>query len=111
MVPKRRRACEQNIISEAVHGGGIQGTNNRVWWFPRVPPRSPHLNPMNFFLCGCLKQQVYATPPLILQDLQRRIRDVCADVTSAMPHRVQREVQTRVQMTERNLNIENKGIL
>ncbi|GBO09066.1 hypothetical protein AVEN_118104-1 [Araneus ventricosus] len=29
-------APAQNIISEAVPGGGIRGTNNRVWWFPRV---------------------------------------------------------------------------
>ncbi|GBM80539.1 hypothetical protein AVEN_12469-1 [Araneus ventricosus] len=29
-------ACAQNIISEAVPSGGIRGTNNRVWWFPRV---------------------------------------------------------------------------
>ncbi|GBN90535.1 hypothetical protein AVEN_54329-1 [Araneus ventricosus] len=35
-VPTRRCACAQNIISEAVPGGGIRGRNNRVWWFPRV---------------------------------------------------------------------------
>ncbi|GBN92349.1 hypothetical protein AVEN_109728-1 [Araneus ventricosus] len=29
MVPTRRCACAQNIISEAVPGGGIRGTNNR----------------------------------------------------------------------------------
>ncbi|GFX53527.1 uncharacterized protein TNCV_4653131 [Trichonephila clavipes] len=27
------------------------------------PKRLPNLTPLDFFLCGCLKQQVYATPP------------------------------------------------
>ncbi|GBN08675.1 hypothetical protein AVEN_229164-1 [Araneus ventricosus] len=66
--------------------------------FQEWPPRSPNLTPMDFFLWGYLKQQVYATPPPTLQDLQRRITDACANVTPAMLHRVQREVQARVQM-------------
>ncbi|GBM30389.1 hypothetical protein AVEN_220987-1 [Araneus ventricosus] len=58
--------------------------------FQEWPPRSPDLTPMDFFLCGYLKQLLYATPPPTLQDLQRRIRDACANVTPAMLHRVQR---------------------
>ncbi|GBM50075.1 hypothetical protein AVEN_138853-1 [Araneus ventricosus] len=63
-----------------------------------VTSRSPDLTPMDFFLRGYLKLQVYATSPPTLQDLQRRITDACANVTPAMLHRVQREVQARVQM-------------
>ncbi|GBN02110.1 hypothetical protein AVEN_9677-1 [Araneus ventricosus] len=63
-----------------------------------VTSRSPDLIPMVFFLWGYLKQQVYATPTPTLQDLQQRITDACANVTPAMLHRVQREVQARVQM-------------
>ncbi|GBM69886.1 hypothetical protein AVEN_154519-1 [Araneus ventricosus] len=66
--------------------------------FQEWPPRSPDLIPMDFFLWGCKKQQMYATPPPALKDLQRRITDAGANVTSAMLHRVQREVQARVQM-------------
>ncbi|GBN36562.1 hypothetical protein AVEN_122748-1 [Araneus ventricosus] len=66
--------------------------------FQEWPPRLPDLTPMHFFLWGYLKQQVYATPLPTLQDLQRRITDACANVAPAMPHRVQHEVQTRVQM-------------
>ncbi|GBL80916.1 hypothetical protein AVEN_26325-1 [Araneus ventricosus] len=62
------------------------------------PPHSPDLTPMDFFLWGYLKQQVYATPPPTLQDLQRRITNACASVTPAILHRVQRQVQARVQM-------------
>ncbi|GBN34663.1 hypothetical protein AVEN_176139-1 [Araneus ventricosus] len=66
--------------------------------FQEWPPRSPDLTLMDIFLWGYLKQQVYATPPPTLQDLQRRIKDACANMTPAMLHRVQREVQARVQM-------------
>ncbi|GBM41573.1 hypothetical protein AVEN_215736-1 [Araneus ventricosus] len=48
-----------------------------------------------------------------LQDLQRRITDACANVTPAMLHRVQREVQEKVQKCivadGEKFNIENKG--
>ncbi|GBN63326.1 hypothetical protein AVEN_258090-1 [Araneus ventricosus] len=66
--------------------------------FQEWPPRSPDLAPMDFFLWGYLQQQVYTTPPPTLQDLQRRITHACANVTPAMLHRVQREVQAKVQM-------------
>ncbi|GBM82758.1 hypothetical protein AVEN_272315-1 [Araneus ventricosus] len=65
--------------------------------FQEWPPYSPDLTPMDFFLWRYLKQQAYATPPPTLQGLQRRITDVCAYVTPSMLHRVQREVQARVQ--------------
>ncbi|GBN74972.1 hypothetical protein AVEN_211042-1 [Araneus ventricosus] len=63
--------------------------------FQEWPPSSPDLTPMDVFLWGYLKQQVYETPPPSLQDFQRRITDACANVTSAMLHRVQR---ARIQM-------------
>ncbi|GBO39858.1 hypothetical protein AVEN_245212-1 [Araneus ventricosus] len=72
------------------------GVANGYSGFQEWPPRSPDLTPMDFFLWGYLKQQVYATPPPTLQDLQRRITDACANVAPAMPHHVQREVQARV---------------
>ncbi|GBL75143.1 hypothetical protein AVEN_194397-1 [Araneus ventricosus] len=62
------------------------------------PPRSPDLNPLDFFLWGYIKQRVYATPPPKLQELRNRITDACASVSPAMLHNVQREVQSRVQM-------------
>ncbi|GBN78175.1 hypothetical protein AVEN_157707-1 [Araneus ventricosus] len=49
--------------------------------FQKWPPRSPDLTPVGFSLWRYLKQQVHATPPPTLQDLQRRITDACANVT------------------------------
>ncbi|GBN78096.1 hypothetical protein AVEN_75964-1 [Araneus ventricosus] len=63
------------------------------------PPRSPALNTLDFFLWGYIKQRVYATPPPKLQELRNRITDACASVSPAMLYNVQREVQSRVQMS------------
>ncbi|GBM94843.1 hypothetical protein AVEN_93043-1 [Araneus ventricosus] len=72
----------------------IIGYGGCVEW----PPRSPDLNPLDFFLWGYIKQRVYATPPPILQELRNRITDACASLSPAMLCNVQREVQSRVQM-------------
>ncbi|GBM31958.1 hypothetical protein AVEN_74255-1 [Araneus ventricosus] len=66
--------------------------------FVEWPPRSPDLTPLDFFLWGHMKGQVYATPPPTLKDLRQRITDACASVTRDMWHNVQREIQSRVQM-------------
>ncbi|GBN60617.1 hypothetical protein AVEN_66712-1 [Araneus ventricosus] len=62
------------------------------------PPRSPDLNPLDFFLWGYIKQRVYATPPPTLQELRNRITDACDSLSPAMLYNVQRKVQSRVQM-------------
>ncbi|GBN95332.1 hypothetical protein AVEN_257526-1 [Araneus ventricosus] len=62
------------------------------------PPHSPDMNPLNFFLWGCMKQRVYEIPPPALQELRNRITDTCASVLPTMLYILQREVQSRVQM-------------
>ncbi|GBL68420.1 hypothetical protein AVEN_15980-1, partial [Araneus ventricosus] len=47
---------------------------------------------------ACVVAQENATPPPTVQDLRRRITDVCASVTPAMLHNVQREIQSSVRM-------------
>ncbi|GBM29608.1 hypothetical protein AVEN_130086-1 [Araneus ventricosus] len=81
--------CIRNTFHQQVIGYG-----GCVEWLPR----SPDLNPFDFFLWGYIKQRVYATPPPTLQDLRNRITDACASVSPAMLYNVQREVQFRVQM-------------
>ncbi|GBN13005.1 hypothetical protein AVEN_212692-1 [Araneus ventricosus] len=66
--------------------------------FVEWTPHSPDLTPLDFFLWGHIKGQVYATPSPTLQDLRRRINVACASVTPAMLRNVQREIQSRVQM-------------
>ncbi|GBN26089.1 hypothetical protein AVEN_263605-1, partial [Araneus ventricosus] len=67
--------------------------------FIEWPLRSPDLTPLDFFLWGHIKGQVCAAPPPTLQDLRRRINEACASVTSARLLNVQREIQSRVQMS------------
>ncbi|GBO21178.1 hypothetical protein AVEN_254687-1 [Araneus ventricosus] len=72
----------------------VIGYGGYVEW----PPRSPDLNPLDFFLWGYIKQRVYATPPPTLLELRNRITDAYASVSPVMLYNVQREVQSRVQM-------------
>ncbi|GBN39250.1 hypothetical protein AVEN_167095-1, partial [Araneus ventricosus] len=72
----------------------VIGYGGSVEW----PPRSPDLNPMDFFLWGYIQQRVYATPKPTLQELRNRITDACASVSPAMLYNVQQEVQSRIQM-------------
>ncbi|GBN15388.1 hypothetical protein AVEN_122839-1 [Araneus ventricosus] len=60
--------------------------------------RSPDLTPLDVFLWGHIKGQVYATPPPPLQDLRRRITDICASVTPTMLYNVQGDFQSIVKM-------------
>ena len=55
------------------------------WWLGRAgpvawPPRSPDLNPLDFYLWGRLKTLVYATEIPNVTVLQQRIENGCATV-------------------------------
>jgi hypothetical protein len=45
------------------------------------PPRSPDLTLLDFFLWGHLKNVVYTTPPLNVQDLKNKIVNSFAELT------------------------------
>lgn len=49
------------------------GRRGTIEW----PPRSPDLTPLDYFLWGHLKNVVYKTKPLDLEDLKRRIENEC----------------------------------
>lgn len=38
------------------------------------PPRSPDLNPLDFFYWGCLRGEVYRQPVTSLEDLRARVQ-------------------------------------
>lgn len=46
------------------------GRNGPLRW----PPRSPDLNPVDFFLWGYIKDQVYSTPVRTREELEARVR-------------------------------------
>ncbi|KOC70354.1 hypothetical protein WH47_02857, partial [Habropoda laboriosa] len=47
------------------------------------PSRSPDLSPLDYFLWGTLKNKVYHEYlPTTVEDMQERIREACATLTS-----------------------------
>ncbi|KAG8235951.1 hypothetical protein J437_LFUL016273 [Ladona fulva] len=60
------------------------------------PPRSPDLMPMDFFLWGYEKDNVYIPPlPTTLQELRPQIREAFVKIDEEMKHRVWQEVEYR----------------
>lgn len=45
------------------------------------PPRSPDLNPLDFFYWGCIKEKVYSRPIRSLEELQARIEAAAIEIT------------------------------
>lgn len=52
------------------------------------PPRSPDLNPLDFFLWGFLKERAYANPLNTQAELEQRIVDAVGDITPNLLQRV-----------------------
>ena len=63
------------------------------------PPRSPDLNPLDFFLWGHLKSLVYATPVNNCEELKNRITARCEQIrdTPGILERVRESMRRRVQ--------------
>ncbi|KYM99635.1 hypothetical protein ALC62_09638, partial [Cyphomyrmex costatus] len=57
--------------------------------YNRWPARSPDLTPMDFYLRGKLKQQVYSEMPTTREDMKERIRRACVAID---PNEIRRAV-------------------
>jgi len=68
------------------------GRRGAIEW----PARSPDLTPLDFFLWGHLKTQVYKTPPESIQDLKNRITLECRRITRETLLKVREEFQNRL---------------
>ncbi|KAJ4432703.1 hypothetical protein ANN_21340 [Periplaneta americana] len=60
------------------------------------PPRSPDLTLLNFFLCGYVKDKVYATPVRDLRDLRERIIDAIKSIPEDLFQRAWQEIVHRL---------------
>jgi hypothetical protein len=60
-------------------------------------PRSPDLTPLDFVLCGAIKNAVYTSKPRTLQDLRRETEIACAAVPLATIQNVCQSVARRCQ--------------
>lgn len=68
--------------------------------FQEWPPRSPDLTPLDFFLWGYLKDQVYQTLPQNRDDLINRIQTAFLQVSPQMLSRVRESFVRRVVLCE-----------
>jgi hypothetical protein len=62
------------------------------------PARSPDLTPLDFFLCGHVKNLVYRVPVNNLDTLRNRIRDAMAMVTPEMLQNVRSNLLKRARL-------------
>lgn len=83
----------RNWLNETFPGRWI-GRGAAVSW----PPRSPDLNPLDFFLWGFIKNRVYATEVVNLQQLEERIRAAFAEVNAQMLDRMQLNIIRRAEI-------------
>lgn len=67
------------------------GRGGAMFW----PPRSPDLSPLDFFLWGYVKDQVFATEPIDINDMKNRITSACASIRPEVLRRVTQSVRER----------------
>ncbi|GFS55597.1 uncharacterized protein NPIL_635861 [Nephila pilipes] len=79
------------------HISGRVNKHNYVIWATKhpKPERSPDLTPSDFWLCGMVKDQVYASNPRDLYDLKHRIMHVIAGYPAQMADKA---LQTTIDM-------------
>lgn len=70
------------------------GRGGPILW----PPRSPDLTPQDFFLWGFLKDRVFRTKPLDVNEMKDRIIKNCQVPDDEMLGRVMKSFQTRLLM-------------
>lgn len=69
-----RQYLDQNYAARWIGRAGPQS------W----PPRSPDMNPLDFFVWGHLKSLVYKTPIQNVEDLRNRIQESCAIIRNTL---------------------------
>ena len=62
------------------------------------PPRSPDLNPPDFFLWGALKGKAYANKPRTIQELEKNIRREIAAISEDVLQATSANMKRRVQL-------------
>lgn len=74
--------------------GGWIGRAGPVPW----PARSPDITPLDFFLWGFVKNQVYFTDCHTVEDMEQRVRSVFATITPTMVRNATQAISRRARM-------------
>lgn len=75
-------------------GSNWIGTNGPVKW----PPRSPCLNPLDYFLWGHLKDSIYYSPVNSVDELIRRIDNTIHNIPSQVVQNAVDDIKRRVRL-------------
>jgi hypothetical protein len=89
--PQHYRRRVRYLINEKFHGQWI-GRRGPINW----PPRSPDLNPIDFFLWGHLMENVYLVPAIGPEDTIARLHVVVGTVDDGMLQNVLESIVLRV---------------
>lgn len=92
----RRRMWLQNDGCPAHYAVQVRNYQNESYpnrWIGRLgpilwPPRSPDLNPLDFFYWGCLKEKVYKKPITTIEDLRQRVQEAAQQISEKNYNRV-----------------------
>lgn len=87
----RRAMWLQNDGCPAHYARGVRNYLDQTYpqrWIGRLgpilwPPRSPDLNPLDFFYWGCIKEKVYAKPINNVNQLRHRINEAAQQINVA----------------------------
>ena len=69
----------------------ISNKSDFVW-----PPRSPDLNPCDFFLWGYMKEEIHRAQPGSTEDVKQKIREFMAEISEDLLQRVNNQFMSRV---------------
>ena len=83
----------RNYLNETFPDRWIGRGSQRLW-----APRSPDLNPLDFFVWGFLKSKVYRVKIRSIQQLKQRIMAAAADITPETLQKVFRSAEERWQL-------------
>ena len=84
----------------------VSGNGDITW-----PPRSPNLNPYDYFLWGYLKTEVFETKPRTIADLKQRFQDEVAAITVEMLREVMNSFRSRLEECVRRNGSHIEGVI
>lgn len=96
--PPHNRQFVKTYLDDTFHDQWF-GTDGPQRW----PPRSPDLTPMDFFIWGYIKNEVYFHTPTTKEDLQQRVRIA---FNSIPPETIRRAVGDVIRRCEKCLEVE-----
>lgn len=92
--PAHRTLAVRTHLNATYHNKWIGiGSQVHEW-----PARSPDLTPIDFFLWGTVKDQVFARAPTTMEDMKERIRIAFASITVQTLERVRLSFRDRINM-------------